>query len=143
MSTTVQVPGGTAVLRDKLTVRQRRPLVLASSSVSANLRQQIADASDDGQAEANLEVSEAEVEQMLRMQEAAVVVFLESWDLTDAAGQPLPLPTVETVGDYDAELFDVLSDAVAARGAAAINGIGDTGPDGITDPGSPTGPSSI
>lgn len=145
MSDTVTIPGGTAVLREKLTVRQRRPLIAASVTMSSDLQRRIQDAPEDANGDvamSDANLTEAEADLMLRMQELTVVAFLESWSLLDEAGEPVPIPTMETLGDIDSEVFDVLSVAVASRGAKEINGIGDTTPDAVKDPESPTGPLS-
>jgi hypothetical protein len=142
---TITIPGGTAVLRDTLTVRQRRPLQV----VGATLPKELVDIVDAAQADTNgrirldeLGLTEGTASIMFRMQDASIVAFLDSWSLTDGAGAPVPLPTMDTVGDMPGDVYDAIGLAVSKRGAAEINGMGDASPDGVTDPESPTGPSS-
>ncbi len=66
-------------------------------------------------------------------QSAFIVVFTAAWSLD------LPLPTMDTVDDLPGPIWDVLAKATAALGDGTL----DTSVDNVTDPSSPTGPSTV
>lgn len=70
-----------------------------------------------------------------RLQRAAIVALLRSWSL------PAPLPTMDTIGDMELDVYDALAVATAPLVQVAMFGE-NFGPSGATDPASPTVPSS-
>ncbi|MHB1472409.1 MAG: hypothetical protein ACYCV4_02080 [Dermatophilaceae bacterium] len=138
MPTIVSIPGGTATLADpdEMTVRRRRPIqVLAASmdrlsEITAN-----APGVDEAQRIASLHLTEAEIDQMSRLQDAVVLAFLLGWTLD------LPLPeTLEDVGDMPVGVYDALSEHTAKLGAR-LAADETFSPAGAGDPESPTGAS--
>jgi len=139
MSHTIDVPGGQATLRDveDLTVRQRR-VVQAGSFMTARriarmpreTLEMVQQAQDSGDFEPTAD-NEARVAgllellpgtadeaiEMMATQDAAIVVFLESWTLERA------LPTsAAMVGDLPGGLYDVLAEGVAPLVSAVTRG---------------------
>jgi hypothetical protein len=60
---------------------------------------------------ASLGLTEEQMDAMLRIQEASIVAFVAAWS------RPEPVPTIATIGDITAELFDALGEATAKLGA--------------------------
>lgn len=131
MGTTVEIPGGTAVIRtaSELRVRHRRVVetaALAAADIVGRL------APEDGAMPTDLSPEDAG--KLLVLQDATIVACLESWTL------PEPLPTLATVGDLSVEVYDALAKATRESGAeAALRGI-DFSPRPIGEE-SPTEPS--
>lgn len=132
MSRTVEVPGGSAVLRDpdELSERQRRVVRKAVFAAAADaLGDELP--TEAGQAPTSVHLSAATPDLMFGTRDAAIVASLVSWTLPD------PLPTVETVQDLPAGLYDALAEA----SAGLISGLTvDFAPS--PDPDSPTPPPS-
>ena len=132
MSKTVQLPGdATAVIRDpdELTERQRRVMRTAllgafgDSLASIDL--------DNPAADMKIKVTPELGAVMFQMRDASITAGLVAWSL------PEPLPTLETVQDLPAPLYDALADACASLATGMTL---DTSPN--PDPASPTQPSS-
>lgn len=143
MSTIVKLPGGaTATLRDpaSLKVRQRRIIEVAGLS-AANIISRIPQESAGGSPDeiegaiGSLELSRADSTALMDLQDATIVAFLESWTL------PQPLPTMDTVGDMDLDVYDALAQATKELGAPLAAGTVDFSPKPMTVD-SPTVPSS-
>ncbi len=124
----VQIPGGTATLRDKL-VSERHFRILEAAYMSAGSALQKvsqdatgadSNASDEERAVDMLlngeHLTAAEAMSLLELQDAAIVAFLERWSLDR------PLPTVATVGDLDRETYRALSDATKELAVGALGG---------------------
>ena len=138
MSTTVDIPGGQAVLRDKLKQRQRRELEIAMFAIEsvveklqtagvkieAGMKPQDVDTS-------GVKFTAQEARAMLDFQDATILAFLESWTLQ----QPVPT-TAEQLGDVDTDVYDALAEATRGLGAGAVDVSENPAPE------SPTGPSS-
>ncbi len=138
MSRIVEIPGGTAVLRDPddLKIRHRRLVESAAVAASGVLARIPQDALGDGsdpeavaEAAAALSMTRAEADAMYELQDATIVALLERWTLPD------DLPTMETVGDMDPKVYDALAEATKAAGAK-VAAATDFGPD--PEDGSPT-----
>lgn len=130
MSRTVEIPGGSAVLRDpgELTERQRRRVRSALFAVAADA---LGDVAPDGTAPQTVHLTAGMGERMFEIRDAAIIASLVSWTLE------APLPTVESVQDLPADLYDTL----AVETAGLVSGLGvDFNP--TPDPESPTGPPS-
>lgn len=141
--TVVDIPGGTATLRDpaQLTVRQRRPLQVLVASFGQKRFEQVVTAQgdeDDPDALENLHLTESEWDAMFKMTDATIWSLLGAWT-RDGVEQPLPA-TVEAVGDLPGEVYDALTTATAKVQAAHMAATA-FGPDGMEEPNSPTGPS--
>lgn len=124
---------GSAVLRTRedMRVRHRRLVEtagIAAARVIARLPQGL---TTDTEMVENLNLDERDAEALLRVRDATLVATLVSWSLDE------PLPTLETVGDMDPDVYDSL---VASLQEDAV-GATDFGPDGAGDPESPTRPS--
>lgn len=114
MSTTVQIPGGFAVLRDKL-VRERDYRLLETAVIAAGPAM-AKTAGTEGltpeeaaKAVLGTPITRQDAAAMLEVRDAAIVAFLESWSLT------LPLPTMDTLGDLDREVVVALGEHMKAR----------------------------
>ncbi len=110
---TVDIPGGTAVLREKqdIKVRQRQLVEAAyipASAAMAKLPGNIEELKDFDLSKSDITISEAQT--LFDLQSATIVAALASWTL-DA-----PLPTMETVGDLDQDVYDELGAATASLG---------------------------
>jgi hypothetical protein len=137
-TTTIDIPGGQATLRDELTVNGQELMQAVTFGIGKDTKEKILDLiahkDDEGfEPEITFEQSMA----MSRLNRAAVIAFLKSWTLDE------PLPTLDSLGDLPAGLFNTLMQAVAGRGADAVLGTGEFGPDGSADPNSPTVTSSV
>lgn len=134
----VPIPGGQAEIREKPTVYGREILQQAGFDVMANLKRAMPDKEIATLADLTslpLDSLDAElVASTHQLQRAAVVALLKSWSFPDA------LPTMDSVGTMDIDLYDALSRAVAPLVGKAMLGE-NFGPSGATDPSSPTVPS--
>lgn len=104
---TVQIPGGTAVLRDasQLKVKHRRPIqVLVGSLGPARAEQMQRVIAEDGvRGLDRLGLSPREYELIFLMNEATLYAVLESWTIED----PFP-QSAEDIGDMRGDLYDAL-----------------------------------
>lgn len=109
----IDIPGGTATLRERedLAERQRR-LVKSRGLAASGVLTRLQDATKDGGDPQSVMVSATEAEEILEVQDAVIVALLASWTLDR------PLPTMETIQDLPAELYDALSNATADLGAS-------------------------
>lgn len=132
MTRTVEVPGGTAVLRDadEMSERQRRVVRSALFAAAADaLGDELSTA--PGQPPTSVHLSAATGDLMAATKDAAIVASLVSWTLDG------PLPTMDSVVDLPGALYD----ALAVETANLISGLTlDTTPS--PDPQSPTPASS-
>lgn len=136
----VQIPGGTAELRDRLTVGGRDSVQLASISLATAIRKVRPDLDVDKLSELQAlpddAIDESVVAALHRITRAGIVALLKSWTRPDA------LPTMATIDDMDPEVYDALAAATAPLIARASAG-SRFGPDGAKDPDSPTEPSPV
>lgn len=143
---TVEIPGGTAEIRDRADIKERqRRLVqsaaMAASSVMAKLPDDLASLDTEdaeavqtvSQAMSGVSLSAADANLLQELQDATIVALLASWTLAE------PLPTLETVLDLDTDLYDALAQATKDQGVALAQAT-DFTPD--ADKASPTTPSS-
>lgn len=108
---TVQLPGGhVAEVRDKVTIRGRQIVQEESAEVMRLAKERWPDL-DLGTLDPvkALEGGREMVRAFNRLNGAVVVALLKSWSLPD------PLPTMDDVGDVDADVYDALAVAVASR----------------------------
>lgn len=131
----VELPAGQwADVRDpeEITTRGRRGIQAIAAGLTDALPK-LKDADKDTDM-ASLGLTESEMDAVMRLQEATVVAFLSAWSL------PEPVPTLVTVGDLKASLFDALSAATAKGGADIASLSLDTSVgDGEPDPKEPSG----
>ena len=153
---TVEIPGGTAVLREREDVKVRHRRLIESATVPA--MPALVKVSPDpcvkckgsGKAAKGRDcpvcggsgtVAKADPEQLtaqeandlFALQDATIVALLVSWTLPD------DIPTLGTVGDMDPVIYDALAEATRTVGAsvAAADSFDET-----PDDGSPTVPSA-
>ncbi len=126
-SITVDIPGGTATFRDKLTTeRQRRPIKRAAfvaSGAIAKLPQAAESGPPDDTKLAEqlgaLSLTAEEADAVMGLMDATILSFLESWTL-DA-----PLPgSPDDLLDLDAEVYDALVEQ--ARKLQATDSVAET-----------------
>lgn len=125
--------GGWVDLRDKeeITVGGRRGIQAIAGSLADVLAKLPDDPAEAAKVNlAALGMSETELDAMLRLQQASVVAFLAGWSLPD------PLPTLHTVDDMPAAVFDRIAAATAADAALVAQdspvldmSVGDGAPD--------------
>lgn len=122
MGQTVEIPGGTAVLRGKEELRGRdRTLVKAAFMAASNALDKLPKSVMDGKREdetqeqavlrlsrdmAGVALTWQESLALLEVRQATVVALLESWTLDR------PLPTMATIGDLPGDLYDALDEAI-------------------------------
>ena len=121
---TVPIPGGTAQLRERSELRGRDENLIKAASMAASKGvvkvAGIDDTPRDG--ETNEEATaraEAEAESvdltwqeslsLLELRQAVIVAVLEHWTLER------PLPTMATIGDLPAELYNALDEAIGGE----------------------------
>jgi hypothetical protein len=118
----VDLPNGQwADIRDKeeITTRGRRGIQAIAAGLAGALPK-LKDADKDTDI-SSLNLTETEMDAVLRLQEATVVAFVAAWSL------PEPVPTLVTVGDMTTVLYDALSIATAKDGADVASLSLDTG----------------
>ena len=147
---TIEIPGGTAQLKDQKDLRGRDTKLIKAYGLSAQnvlvkipeearpkpgeSRQESGDRMEAYLKEHPLQLSPEEAMLMLDLKEATMVAYLAGWSLD------LKLPTMETIGDLPDDLYQALDDAVGGDviKTAVVSGVDfDVNPDKT----SPTGPS--
>lgn len=127
MSITIPIPGGQAVLREKLVTERHVRVVeraylraesafrkiLATQGIEGNTDPSVLALETDVDLE-GISFSDSEIEALLAVKDALIIAFLESWTL------PEPLPTMDTVQDLPKDLYDALMAGVEqVRGGIA------------------------
>jgi len=139
---TVEVPGGQAILREQADLRGRdRRCIVAATAAAAPAIAKLPDdpARADGETEADwaarreaqlaeVRLTRQEAEALLDLKEAAAVALLASWTLEQ------PLPTLETIGDLPADLYDALVDSVGGAPSATLSAAFAPSPPGSDTP---------
>lgn len=100
---TTEIPGGEATWYTRISLPPRRErMVQVEGMPLRHIVEQI-------RVDDSYPVSREDAIALLALNELSVVVFLKSWTLTDATGQPLPIPTTsDEVLDLDKPLYDAL-----------------------------------
>lgn len=147
---TINIPGGTAKIKDRKDLRGRdSKLIKASALAAQNVLAKIPEEArpkpkEDEKVAAErmnkyltehpIQMTPAEGMQLLDLKEAVMVAYLAEWSLD------LPLPTLETIGDLPDDIYQALDDATGGEviNAAVASANFDVNP----DTNSPTGPSS-
>ena len=122
MTTKVDIPGGFAILREQDELRGRDRLLIKAAAMAAapaiekmpaTVRegQQEGESDEDAQARiasevGSLQLTWQESMALLELRQATMIACLQSWSLD------LPLPTMASVGDLDADLYDALDAAI-------------------------------
>lgn len=129
----VDLPDGTAVLRDKLVTERQYRIIesafLTGQSVMAKLAEN--GLTDDMTDEEKAAIAAAtpmnldEANTMLDLQDAAIVAFLESWTLVQD-GKPRPLPKLADVQDVEREIYKPLAAAALPKALSAMAEAGET-----------------
>lgn len=143
MSTIVPIPGGEATIRDvkDLRVKHRRLIEAATIGAASALSRLPQDLAGDGEdltevpIEAMTNLTAKDATALMELQDATIVALLQDWTLRDERGVPVPLPTMETVGDLSPEVYDALAQATRTA-AADLGRAADLGPS--PDPKAPT-----
>lgn len=146
---TIEIPGGIARIKDGEDLRGRDTKLIKAAAIAAQnvllkipeearpkpgeSREEAANRMQKYLLENPMDLTAAEAMLMLNMKEAVMVAYLASWSLE------LPLPTLETIGDLPAPIYQALDDATGGDvvNAAVSNVNFDVNP----DKNSPTGPS--
>lgn len=145
MSTQKPILGGNAVFRDmdELRGRDRNLIKAAAASAAgyfAKLPPELLKPGPEGETPDQMVVRVTPLMEgivftwqenlaLIELRQATVVAMLQAWDLDQ------PLPTMETIGDLEGELYDSLDAAVGGVSAAVALGVNlDPSP----DPGSPS-----
>jgi len=137
---TIEIPGGTVELRGtaELKVRHRRLIEAAAIAAGAALPKLPTSLEELESLDiSTLDLSVEETNTLFALQDATIVAAVASWTL------PEPLPTLETVGDLDTDVYDALAEATRDMGAATATGV-DFEPSDPSSPGfegTPTSPS--
>jgi hypothetical protein len=136
---TIDIPGGTATLRDIEDIRQRdKRLVLSASIAAVGALVKIGEQEDAETSDmTSLGLTLAEAESFADLQYAVVIAELAAWSI------PEPLPTLQTIGDLKPAVYDALEEATQ-KDLNAILGVADFSPSDPTKPGfseTPTLPS--
>ena len=156
MSHAVDVPGGQAILREQEDLRGRdRNLIKAAAMAASSAIDKMPDTVREGRREGeteeqmqarlqedvtSLDLTWQESLSLLELRQATVVAVLESWTVVDPATNQLrPLPTMDTIGDLPADLYDALDAAIGGVTTAVANA---TDFDDNPDHDSPTGGST-
>lgn len=127
---TVDIPGGTATLREKddIKVRQRQ-LVESRAVAAASALEKLPEDRDEleGFDITQSGLTGAEADALFDLQSATIVAAIASWSL------PGPIPTMDTIGDLDGDLYDELGVVTSSVGKEIV------APDDFdpTDPRSP------
>jgi hypothetical protein len=149
MTKSVEIPGGYAILRDRDELRGRdrnliRAAAMAAAGAIAKMPETVQEGAKEGETDeetakrlegeiGTLDLTWQESLSLLELRQATMIACLESWTL------PQPLPTMDTVGDLPAELYDAL-DAAIGGVTTAISAATDF--DENPDHDSPTGSST-
>lgn len=141
----VEIPGGTATLRDRedMKMRHRRIVEIASIEASPAVAKArtalVPDPAKPGEMKLDPEKANkivytaSEAAAMLQAQDATIIAILHSWTLDE------PLPTVDTIGDISPGVYDALSAATKDDGADLL--VGETNFEESPDRERPTGSS--
>jgi hypothetical protein len=128
MTTSVDIPGGYAILREQHELRGRdRMLIKAAAMAAAPAIEKMPDTVREGQKDDEtpeqaqtrmasevgaLQLTWQESMALLELRQATMVACLKEWSLN------LPLPTMDTIGDLDADLYDALDEAIGGVSSA-------------------------
>lgn len=143
MPTTINIPGGTATLRDPedIRVKHRRPIQVLALSMSPEARQ-VLDSAQPGSDISFGGLPEADITNLIRINEAAVYARLLSWTIPD----PLP-ESAQDVEEMRGVVYDVLmAECVRSAADLATDGAGRVvdqfSVGAVEDQGSPIGASA-
>lgn len=107
----VQIPGGTALLREKGDLKQgHRRLIETAALAAGDVLHRLGENPPKEQLAA-MRLSWEDSEAVLRLQDATILAVLDSWSLAD------PVPTMATLGEMDTDLYDALAQATKSLGA--------------------------
>ena len=117
----IDIPGGTATLKDTLTIRERREIqhiALAAMSL-ANQLSGTSVALNPTDAALLMDTQD-------KMADATLIAYIVSWTLDK------PLPTLDTIDEMDGDVYDAITAAIEKNRLTGV----DTSP--AKDPRSPT-----
>ena len=122
MSTRVEIPGGYAILRDQSELRGRDRMLIKAAAMAASpaiekMPNTVKEGKQDDETEeesqarmatemGSLQLTWQESMALLELRQATMVACLKYWSLD------LPLPTMDTIGDLDADMYDALDTAI-------------------------------
>jgi hypothetical protein len=115
----IQIPGGTATLRDTLTIRERREIQRIALGAMSLANQITGDSVAMNAADAGLLMDTQD-----KMADATLVAYLQSWTLDK------PLPTLDTIDEtgkvfpgtideMDGDVYDAITAAIEKNSALA------------------------
>lgn len=114
---TVNIPGGTAALREKPDIKVRhRQLVEAAYIPATAVMEKLPGDLEDLEAFdlSTSKISLTEAQSLFDLQSATIVAALSSWS------RPEPIPTMDTIGDLDQDVYDALSEATSSLGQEIV-----------------------
>lgn len=113
----VEIPGGTASLRERHELRMRQRRLIEAAGIVAlpalrKLPEEVKEGKKDAAtiAAAQVELTREEIQSLFDLQNATIVATLASWTLD------LEVPTIDTVEDLNPELYEALSNATKKLG---------------------------
>jgi hypothetical protein len=118
----IDIPGGTATLRDTLTIRERRAIQRIALDAMGLANQLTSDSVALQPKDAELLMTTQD-----KMADATLIAYLQAWSFDK------PLPTLDTIDEMDGDVYDAITAAIEKNSALA--GV-DTSP--AKDPASPT-----
>jgi hypothetical protein len=115
---TVDIPGGQAVLREKADIKVLHRQLVEAAYIPATSAMEKLPGDLEELEKFDLttsSISRTEAQALFDLQSATIVAALASWTRSE------PLPTMETVGDLDQDVYDTLSEATASLGNEIVS----------------------
>jgi len=104
----IDIPGGTATLRDTLTIRERRAIQRIALDAMGLANQLTSDSVALQPKDAELLMTTQD-----KMADATLVAYLQAWSLDK------PLPTLDTIDEMDGDVYDAITAAIEKKGGVA------------------------
>ena len=104
----IDIPGGTATLKDTLTIRERRAIQHIALGAMSLANQLTGDSVALNPTDAGLLMDTQD-----QMTDATLIAYLVSWTLDK------PLPTLDTIDEMDGDVYDAITDAIEKKGGVA------------------------
>ena len=104
----IDIPGGTATLKDTLTIRERRAIQHIALSAMSLANQLTGDSVALNPTDAGLLMDTQD-----QMTDATLIAYLVEWSLGK------PPPTLDTIDEMDADVYDAINAAIEKKGGVA------------------------